>query len=292
MILLLTLKILSLKCLRIFVKMSEVLFGDTSDIKKNLTDDYFLRDTLGKGNFGLVKMGQHKITNEKVAIKIINKNGMDSDKIKSRFFAEVDFLQKCNHENIVKYLDIYEDNQNYYFVMEYVSEGELFVYVIKGKFDEKKSRAIFIQLLKAINHCHKKSIAHRDIKLENIFVADKSENNFKVKVGDFGLATSVKNSSLHDTFCGSIDYVPPEIIDKQKYNPYLVDIWSLGVVLYTMIKGCFPFDRKILNIISYECNYKNINPLIVDLFKKIFRPAKERITMDEIFEHPWIKNNI
>lgn len=261
---------------------------DLCNIKKNLLNDYYLKDIVGEGSFGIVNLAEHKITNKKVAIKSIFKENLEKRNLTKKFFTEVKLLKACDHPNIVKYIDIYEDDQKFYIVMEYIGKGELFAHVILAKFSEEKSKIVFKQLLDAIEHCHQKSIAHRDIKLENIFVEDDSEINFKIKVGDFGLATLVNESSLHNTFCGSLDYTSPEVIENKKYNPFLVDVWSLGVVLYTMITGAFPWNSKIMNVLTYKCDYDGFSPLVTDLLEKIFTIPEKRISLQEIKKHQWL----
>jgi len=187
-------------------------------------------------------------------------------------------------------------------VFERVFGYDLFNTIERRKFvpfSDIEGRKIFKQILKAIRYCHSKEVVHRDIKLENILM----DNNGKVTVIDFGLCDIVKRGVHSLRFCGSIDYVAPEVLSKNSYDGYLADVFSLGVVLYTLLFAEFPFianervnamkQKKEQPKISFsESKMKRwkINPLAKDLITKMLRTQPEqRLTLEEVKLHPWIR---
>jgi serine/threonine protein kinase len=219
---------------------------------------------------------------------------------------EIKILKMCQHPHIVQYISCYEDDHNLYIVMEYVKHGDLLAIVnsLKNRrFDEKKSQMIIAQLISAVEYCHRNLIVHRDIKLENILVAD--EDKFTIKLADFGLSTYIHPSSYHMTWCGTMNYAPPEIIKNDAYDPMLVDIWSIGVVIYVINSGRFPWDgntaieysQHIIKCIDepsqFVINYPTwFSNDLKDLLTKIFKRPDDRITLMDIKKHPWINKHI
>lgn len=193
---------------------------------------------LGSGSYGKVFQAENKADPSiKVAIKVLHKSKMDASEIKA-LQDEVQILQALDHPNIVKYFQAYDDVKYFYLVMELCSGGELFDILTKREqpFSEKEAAMIMEKVLRALLHCHSQNIIHRDIKPENIMYGPDGE----VRLVDFGLAKQTKkNSSLH-TVAGTPYYIPPEVL-QGSYGKEC-DLWSLGVVLYVMITGNFPFD--------------------------------------------------
>lgn len=255
---------------------------------KNINKDYTLGKQLGRGTWGVVRLGHNNLTNEQVAIKIADRDNC------VKFFTEIEILKNCDHPNIVKYIDNYQDDRCYYLVMEYLPFGELYKYIENQSIDEYEARIIFIQLLNAIEYCHNMSIAHLDIKLENILISNKTEDHDKIiiKLIDFGMSFCGPSETLINLFCGSLHYCCPEIIKKQTYNPFKADIWSMGTVLYIMLVGRFPRDNSEKELSSYDYDVTSLEdiatPHLVDLIKKIFKPQTERITLDKIKNHSWL----
>jgi len=278
--------------------------------KKNIEKYYEISTKkIGKGQFGKIKRAQSKINGTQVAIKIINKKKIKKSQsveinLGNNFKREINILKYCKHPNIVKFLDIFEDDKNIYIVMEYIKHGDLFKMIQEkddqpGKpFDENDARDIFVQILSALEYCHGNLITHRDLKVENILIARKKDINknkkILIKIADFGFANYIKVGSLHKTFCGSIHYSAPEIILNESYNPIKADIWSIGVILYIILTGKFPWRNDEANlmddIIKYNIQKSNrLNDSVMDLLDKIFKPPKERINIKGIKNHPWIK---
>ncbi|CAH8569456.1 unnamed protein product [Dicrocoelium dendriticum] len=214
--------------------------AETPDTSNKHAGKYRLIRTIGKGNFAKVKLAIHMATGVEVAIKIINKTKMDSTLLK-RLKREIAIMKLTNHPNIVRLLEIIENEDVLCLVMEYASGGEIFDYLVSnGRMREKEARAKFRQLLSAIQYCHSKRIVHRDLKAENILL----DSNLNVKVADFGLANMFEYDQRLTTFCGSPPYAAPELFLGIPYYGPGVDIWSLGVILFTLVLGHLPFDAR------------------------------------------------
>lgn len=262
---------------------------------ENLTlTEYEIKGILGKGTFSKVKIGINKITKEKVAIKIIDKQFILNKNNYDRIKREIYILKKAQHPNIIKVKDIKEDPKNYYIIMEYCKYGELFKQIInKKRLDANISSFYFFQLINGLNYLHFNQIIHRDLKPENILLAD----NKILKIIDFGLSNFCSQNEYLSTPCGSPSYAPPEMIEGNKYNGMLGDIWSCGIILFVMLCGYLPFDGKdntdLFNIIV-KCKVKypkNIDKNAVDLLKNILvaNPEK-RINLDQIKKHKFYLN--
>lgn len=145
-----------------------------------------------------------------------------------------------NHSNIVKIFEAFETENHVYLVMEYVAGGSLHSYLKdqpNRRLDEEEAKRIFKQIMTALQYCHRKSIAHRDIKLENILL----DENKNVKLIDFGFSTCIPNDKKIKMFCGTPSYMAPEIVMKEEYAGPPADIWASAVLLYALMNGCFPF---------------------------------------------------
>eukprot|EP00043_Microstomoeca_roanoka_P010609 m.100556 g.100556 ORF g.100556 m.100556 type:complete len:586 (-) comp14942_c3_seq1:121-1878(-) len=205
-------------------------------------DNYELGKTIGKGNFAKVKLAKHKFTQVEVAIKIIDKRNM-SDASLSKLMREVRIMKMLDHPNIVKLYEVIDTNEKLYLVMEYASGGEVFDYLVNhGRMKEKEARIKFRQIVSAIQYCHRKGIVHRDLKAENLLLSE----DLNIKIADFGFANMFKEGTKLDTFCGSPPYAAPELFQGREYDGPEVDVWSLGVILYTLVSGTLPFDGATL----------------------------------------------
>ncbi|XP_043652645.1 MAP/microtubule affinity-regulating kinase 3 [Drosophila teissieri] len=199
---------------------------------------YKIIRTLGKGNFAKVKLAIHLPTGREVAIKLIDKTTLNTI-ARQKLYREVRIMKMLNHPNIVRLFQVIESERTLYLVMEYVSGGELFDYLVKnGRMRERDARVLFRQLVSAIEYCHSKSIVHRDLKAENLLL----DQHMKMKIADFGFSTTFDPKAQLETFCGSPPYAAPELFRGKKYSGPEVDSWSLGVVLYTLVSGSLPFD--------------------------------------------------
>ncbi|XP_050948501.1 serine/threonine-protein kinase MARK2 isoform X3 [Labeo rohita] len=201
---------------------------------------YRLLKTIGKGNFAKVKLAKHVLTGREVAVKIIDKTQLNSSSLQ-KLFREVRIMKLLNHPNIVKLFEVIETEKTLYLVMEYASGGEVFDYLVAhGRMKEKEARAKFRQIVSAVQYCHQKCIVHRDLKAENLLL----DADMNIKIADFGFSNEFTLGNKLDTFCGSPPYAAPELFQGKKYDGPEVDVWSLGVILYTLVSGSLPFDGQ------------------------------------------------
>ncbi|XP_060903208.1 MAP/microtubule affinity-regulating kinase 4 isoform X3 [Labrus mixtus] len=202
--------------------------------------NYRLLKTIGKGNFAKVKLARHILTGREVAIKIIDKTQLNPTSLQ-KLFREVRIMKTLNHPNIVQLFEVIETEKTLYLIMEYASGGEVFDYLVAhGRMKEKEARAKFRQIVSAVHYCHLKNIVHRDLKAENLLL----DADANIKIADFGFSNEFSAGSKLDTFCGSPPYAAPELFQGKKYDGPEVDIWSLGVILYTLVSGSLPFDGQ------------------------------------------------
>ena len=259
-----------------------------SSSKKLEVEDYILKEDIGEGNFGKVKLGISKITGEKYAVKIINKDQIKI-KMKNKIFRENEVITKFNHINVIFVFEIIEDQENYYIIMEYCKKGELFDYIVdRERLSEDEAAIFFYQLINGVEYIHSKGIAHRDLKPENLLLTkDKT-----LKIIDFGLSHEFDGINLLKTKCGSPSYASPEILRGKPYDGFKSDIWCCGIILYAMVCGYLPFDgdtNKILfkNILKCEPEIPDyLNDYTQDLIIRILTSDPNmRITIDEIKRH-------
>ncbi|XP_074078809.1 serine/threonine-protein kinase MARK1 isoform X5 [Macrotis lagotis] len=202
--------------------------------------NYRLLKTIGKGNFAKVKLARHILTGREVAVKIIDKTQLNPTSLQ-KLFREVRIMKILNHPNIVKLFEVIETEKTLYLVMEYASGGEVFDYLVAhGRMKEKEARAKFRQIVSAVQYCHQKCIVHRDLKAENLLL----DGDMNIKIADFGFSNEFTIGNKLDTFCGSPPYAAPELFQGKKYDGPEVDVWSLGVILYTLVSGSLPFDGQ------------------------------------------------
>ncbi|XP_048848066.1 serine/threonine-protein kinase BRSK2 isoform X3 [Brienomyrus brachyistius] len=251
---------------------------------------YRLEKTLGKGQTGLVKLGIHCITGQKVAIKIVNREKL-SESVLMKVEREIAILKLIEHPHVLKLHDVYENNKYLYLVLEHVSGGELFDYLVKkGRLTPKEARKFFRQIISALDFCHSHSICHRDLKPENLLLDEK--NN--IRIADFGMASLQVGDSLLETSCGSPHYACPEVIRGEKYDGRKADVWSCGVILFALLVGALPFDhdnlRQLLEKVKSGLFHMPhfIPPDCQALLKGMIEVNPEkRLTLEAIQKHAW-----
>ena len=262
-----------------------------SDIHKY----YEFKQNLGSGNFGIVKLGISKLGNkQKVAIKSVLLERVKSDL--QNLQRELTILKSVDHPNIIKLYEVFQDEKYIHIVMEFCSGGELFDRLEKkGRYSEKEAANLMYKLFHAINHMHTSNISHRDLKPENCLF-DTKRDDAEIKLVDFGLASRFNKDLGMSTLVGTPYYVAPEIINGN-YGPEC-DIWSLGVILYTLLVGYPPFRgenraeifkkvRKAKYSLT-EKEFKTVSKEAKDLIKKLLNPdVKKRITAGQAMEEPW-----
>ncbi|XP_071221945.1 MAP/microtubule affinity-regulating kinase 3-like isoform X11 [Salvelinus alpinus] len=253
--------------------------------------NYRLLKTIGKGNFAKVKLARHILTGREVAIKIIDKTQLNPNSLQ-KLFREVRIMKLLNHPNIVKLFEVIETERTLYLVMEYASGGEVFDYLVAhGRMKEKEARAKFRQIVSAVQYCHQKHIVHRDLKAENLLL----DADMNIKIADFGFSNEFTLGNKLDTFCGSPPYAAPELFQGKKYDGPEVDVWSLGVILYTLVSGSLPFDGQNLKELRERVlrgKYRIPFYMSTDcenLLKRflVLNPAK-RGTFEQIMKDRWI----
>lgn len=217
-----------------------------------------MKESLGKGKYGLVKRAEHKKSGREVAVKIVKKKEL-SLKDMEMLKREIEVLKVCQHPNIIRFYDVFENSDFIYIVMEYLQGGDFFNYLESKNFkiSEDRARAIAHQISTAIFYLHSFGIAHRDLKPENILMVDKS-NNSQVKLVDFGLSKTFGPGETSNEPFGTLCYVAPEILLQKPYDRS-VDCWSLGIIIYLMLSRHLPFDSNDEKEIGRKTIYKQID---------------------------------
>ncbi|XP_032942368.1 maternal embryonic leucine zipper kinase [Catharus ustulatus] len=253
---------------------------------------YELHGTVGTGGFAKVKLARHRLTGEKVAIKIMDKLALQDDL--PRVKLEIDAMKDLSHQHICRLYHVIETPKKIFMVLEYCPGGELFDYIIsKDHLSEEEARIFFRQIVSAIAYVHSQGYAHRDLKPENLLIDE--EHNLKLI--DFGLCAKPKGGlDYHlNTCCGSPAYAAPELIQGKAYIGSEADIWSMGVLLYALLCGFLPFDddnvmavyRKIMR--GKYSTPKWLSPsstLLLDQMLQV--DPKKRITVQHLLSHPWL----
>ncbi|KAF0993282.1 hypothetical protein HZS_4196 [Henneguya salminicola] len=250
-----------------------------------------LSKTLGKGNFAKVLLGFHTITQDMVAVKMINKTRIgteNSDKI----VREITSMKLLNHPNIVRLLEYAESDEELLIVTEYISGGELYNHLLeKGRLKENHAREKYRQILSAVHYCHSRGVVHRDLKTENMMID--THNN--IKLVDFGFSNMFDGINKLNTYCGSPPYAAPELFLGHSYVGPEVDVWALGIILYVMLTANLPFyAKKIddLKSIVLEGNFhlpQYMSSSAQHLIKSILiTDSNNRTTLENIMNHPWV----
>ena len=253
--------------------------------------NYQIKQTLGEGTFGKVKLGIYIPTNEKVAIKIIEKDRMTDKDDVVRLKREFDMLSKFNHPNVILVTEIFESTDSYYSVMEYCEKGELFNYIVnKNRLSENETSFFYFQIINGLEYIHSLGIVHRDLKPENLLIS----KEHLLKIIDFGLSNyfTEGQTELLSTPCGSPCYASPEMVAGKKYDGMKIDVWSTGIILFAMLCGYLPFEDKNNDVLFdkiLECKIEFPDFLsedAKDLINKILVvDPEERITIKEIKKH-------
>uniref|UniRef100_A0A8D3C9P6 non-specific serine/threonine protein kinase n=1 Tax=Scophthalmus maximus TaxID=52904 RepID=A0A8D3C9P6_SCOMX len=228
--------------------------------------NYRLLKTIGKGNFAKVKLARHILTGREVSLKQTKQE--------------------------LQLFEVIETEKTLYLIMEYASGGEVFDYLVaRGRMKEKEARAKFRQIVSAVHYCHQKNIVHRDLKAENLLL----DADANIKIADFGFSNEFTAGSKLDTFCGSPPYAAPELFQGKKYDGPEVDIWSLGVILYTLVSGSLPFDGQNLKELRERVlrgKYRVPFYMSTDcegILRRflVLNPAK-RCSLEQIMKDKWI----
>ena len=254
--------------------------------------DYSLGTELGSGAFGKVVLGKHILTNELVAIKILDKMYLNNtpDDYQS-VKQEISILKSVKHKHIVQLYEVLQTSRHIFIIMEYCEGKDLLDYILtKSKLTEEESLKYFQQLINALFYLHSQNIAHRDIKIDNMLL----DRNRDLKLVDFGLSTKYPDDNLLDQPCGTVVYAAPEVLQGREYHGMLADVWSSGIVLYGMLSGYLPFgeqddDINRQNIITGRVRYPSyFSDCVKDLLMHMLDlDPMTRYTLQEVRNHPW-----
>lgn len=246
---------------------------------------FVLLAEIGRGSTGCVRVARQISTETDYCVKIVPKQFLTSAEDKAFFDRECETLRSVIHPNVVQFIDLTDDEENYYLFMEYCRGTSLQAMINQsGQISERLIQIIFKQLMLALSYLHSNNVAHRDIKPDNIII----NNMHQLKLVDFGLCTN-NSDALRETFCGSPAYAAPECICRRPYDASSSDIWSAGVVLYAMATGQLPWRINNLNLMInqiVEGKYaipSYINPQLQNLIKSMLNPdPAERPKADQI----------
>lgn len=290
----------------IYNKVEDLQFSPSLFVQENLESFYSIytlhEKPIGSGAFAEVWLCDHKRSGETRAVKILHKSGIAEEDIRIRsVFMEVEILKTLDHPNVLKVFEYFEDNEDYYIVMEYCAGGDLFDKLESvGTFTERYAARVMKLLLSGLAYLHNRKVVHRDIKPENLLITNSdSFDDFNIKIIDFNVATKKSTTQLKGV-TGTTDYMAPEVF-RGLYDEKC-DLWSAGVILYMMMSGCLPFpcpndEEAEKNI----CNGKFSFPS--ELFGKVSKECKDlivkllcknqnkRLSALEAIKHPWILKN-
>jgi len=270
-----------------------------TSVGKNINDDYDIKEEIGVGAFSVCRRCVHKGTSHEYAVKIIDNNKRDPTE-------EVEILLRyAQHPNICTLRDVYNDGVKTYLVLEKLCGGELLDKIYKQKYlSEKETAYIMDVLTKTLDYLHQQGVVHRDLQPSNILFATESCTPDSIRIVDFGFAKQMRaENGLLMTPCYTANFVAPEVLKKQGYDA-ACDIWSLGVLMYTMLAGRTPFatgpedtPTMILQRIGEGSisltggTWDNVTDLAKDLLRKMLHvdPAK-RLSAAQILQHPWLRN--
>ncbi|XP_044527815.1 ribosomal protein S6 kinase alpha-2 isoform X1 [Gracilinanus agilis] len=265
----------------------------------HFTDGYEIKEDIGVGSYSVCKRCVHKATDTEYAVKIIDKSKRDPSE-------EIEILLRYGqHPNIITLKDVYDDGKYVYLVMELMRGGELLDRILRQKyFSEREASAVLCTITKTMDYLHSQGVVHRDLKPSNILYMDESGNPDSIRICDFGFAKQLRaENGLLMTPCYTANFVAPEVLKRQGYDA-ACDIWSLGILLYTMLAGFTPFangpddtPEEILARIGsgkYALsggNWDSVSDAAKDVVSKMLHvDPHQRLTAVQVLRHPWIIN--
>lgn len=265
------------------------------DTKTWSLNDFEIGKPLGRGKFGSVYLAREKQSKFIVALKVQFKSQLVKSCVEHQLRREIEIQSHLKHPNILRLYGYFYDAKRVFLILEYAPQGELYKKLTSsegGRFDEEKSATYISQLASALEYCHSKKVIHRDIKPENLLLGMKGE----LKISDFGWSVHAP-SSRRTTLCGTLDYLPPEMIEGKMHDEK-VDLWSAGVLCYEFLVGKPPFETE-----SHDDTYARISEVRFtfpshvsagarDLITKLLKHKPEdRLSLSGVLEHEWIRQN-
>jgi len=256
-------------------------------------DNFDIGKPLGKGKFGSVYMAREKDSKYIVALKVMFKAQLVKHGLENQVKREVEIQSHLRHPHILKLFGYFHDDKRVYVILEYAPKGELYMELKRQvRFSEQVAATYMAELVGALVYCHERKVIHRDIKPENILIGKYGE----LKMADFGWSVHAQNSP-RQTLCGTLDYLPPEMIKGQKYDEK-VDLWTIGVLCYEFLVGKPPFETSCQAethqlILKLQYNFPpHVSTEARNLISSLIRTVPtSRIPLKEILKHPWIVNN-
>ncbi|EQC36047.1 CAMK/CAMKL/AMPK protein kinase [Saprolegnia diclina VS20] len=261
---------------------------------------YEIGKTLGEGTFGKVKYAVNTETDERVAIKVLDKDKIQKQNMGAQIKKEISIMKMVRHRHVVVLKEVLASRTKIFIVLELITGGELFDKIVsEGRFNEETARFYFHQLVNGVEYCHSQGVCHRDLKPENLLL----DENGDLKISDFGLSalyegggdgTDGSRASLLHTTCGTPNYVAPEVLADKGYDGRAADVWSIGVILYVLLAGFLPFDEPTMSALfrkiqKAEFSYPSwFSPRVKTLLNKILVPDPEtRVTLQDIQQDEW-----
>ena len=251
---------------------------------------------IGKGAFGEVWKVSHKMTGKIYVIKVMDKSSIKGEKLIDQINREIEIMYKLNHPHIIKLINHFEDDEKLYLLMPYASKGQLYSLLKRQvRFDQRTAAQYMREVIEAVRYIHSFSpkIIHRDIKPENLLLDD----NYRVLLSDFGWSNFLDDNEFRKTFCGTPEYLSPEMAKKSGHNE-MVDIWALGVLMFEFLAGYAPFSGSTpkelySNIKKLKIHWPDdFPPLAKNLITKILKlNPSERLNINEILDHAWFTQN-
>lgn len=267
----------------------------------NFYDYYEVLENLGEGKFGIVKLCQNKTTGMKVAVKILTRSKIGEIDFEL-IYNELEIMKLVHHPNIVSLIDLFENSDTIFIVMDYYKGGDLSGYLQKNNYNlsERQLAKLISQITQGISYLHEYGIVHRDLKPDNIMLSDMSDEP-KVKIMDFGLSKIMGVNETAAEGYGTLSFVAPEVLLRKPYNRE-IDIWSIGVMIYYSLTGILPFDdddddeeeiakQTVFDDVRFPIPYwKNHSPEVIDLIRKcLIKEPEKRICIKEILQHKWLR---
>jgi len=251
-------------------------------------DHFEIGKALGRGKFGSVYMARERKTKYVVALKVLQKKQIVKTKVRHQLQREIEIQYHLRHPNILRLFAYFYDRKRVYLVLEFAQGGELYKVLKKeGSFTEPRASKYIRQVVDALKYLHEKNIIHRDLKLENLLLHED-----KIKIADFGWSVHSKNR--RETFCGTLDYLAPEMLDRKPYDTK-IDLWAVGVLTYEFIHGKPPFETAGTNETCkrIQCGQYKVNPEVSKeatnfIEHLILQKPNKRMTAANALKHPFL----
>jgi serine/threonine protein kinase len=264
--------------------------GSEAARRRFALSDFDIGKPLGQGKFGRVFLAREKQSKFVVALKVIKKGQMERARVEHQLRREIEIQSNLRHRNILRMYGYFFDAKRIYLILEYAAGGELYKRLqSQRRFDERQAAVYVSELAVALDYCHEKNVIHRDIKPENLLIGKDGE----IKIADFGWSIHAP-TSRRNTMCGTLDYLPPEMIDGAEHDEH-VDVWTLGILLYEMLSGDPPFEAQ-----GQMATYRRIRAIdlrfpryfsedVKDLIRKLLvKDPRKRMSLKLVPKHPWV----